>query len=137
MRDTDTRDIGLKIANCANRIKAQVLVQDGLKPEVNLKAAHVCNARLCPFCEWRRSRVWRKRLYGGLEALYADQPKLIGLFLTLTVRNCPLTELGDTLDHMNASWRRFTARSFFPADYWFRRTEITVGSVTGLSLIHI
>ena len=131
MRDTDTRDIGLKIANCANTIKAQVLLQEELPPEVNLKAAHVCNARLCPFCEWRRSRVWRKRLYSGIEALYAEQPKRIGLFLTLTVRNCPLEHLGETLDHMNKSWKRFTKRSFFPSEYYFRRTEITVGSLTG------
>ena len=131
MRDTDTREVGRSIANCALRLKAQVVLQEGIKPEVNLKAARVCNARLCPFCEWRRSRVWRKRLYGGLEALYADHPKRIGLFLTLTVRNCLLEDLGDTLDEMNASWKRLTKRSIFPTEFWFRRTEITVGTSTG------
>ena len=90
-----------------------------------------CSCRLCPFCEWRRTRVWRKRLYAGLEALYADQPKLRGVFLTLTVRNVPLEQLGEQLDEMNRAWRRFTARSFFPTSLWFRRTEVTVGSTPG------
>ena len=127
MQDTDTRDIGRRIANCALTLKAQVILQEGMRPEVNLKAAQVCNTRLCPFCEWRRTRVWRKRLYEGLNALYADEPTLSGVFLTLTVRNPPLEDLGDTLAQMNRAWDRFTKRSFFPTEYWFRRTEITVG----------
>ena len=128
MLDTGTRDIGRRIANCAHTIRADVLLHPEVEPEVNLKAAHVCNTRLCPFCEWRRTRVWRKRLYDGLSALYEEKPKLRGVFLTLTVRNVPLEKLGDQLDEMNKSWRRFVARSFFPTDLWFRRTEITVGA---------
>ena len=128
MRDADTREIGRKIANCALNLKAQVLLQEGFSPEVNLKAANVCNTRLCPFCEWRRTRVWRKRLYDGLGALYGDHPKLSGVFLTLTVRNPALEDLSYTLDEMNRAWCRLINRSFFPTEYWFRRTEITVSA---------
>ena len=128
MLDTGTRDIGRRIANCAHTIKADVLLHPELKPEVNLKAAHVCNTRLCPFCEWRRTRVWRRRLHEGLTALYADQPKLRGVFLTLTVKNCPLDKLGEELDQMNRAWNNLVRRSFYPTDLWFRRTEITVGA---------
>ena len=127
MNDADTRDIGQKIANCALTLKADVLLHEDFQPETNLKAARLCNTRLCPFCEWRRTRAWRARLYDGLGRLYEDKPKLRGVFLTLTVRNCLLEELGDTLDHMNKSWNRLAQRSFFPTDLWFRRTEITVG----------
>lgn len=133
MRDTGTRDVGQSIANCSLHLKAQVLLHPELQPEVNLKAARVCNARLCPFCEWRRSRVWKARLHDGLTALYEDQPKLRGVFLTLTQRNCRLEDLGSTLQEMNRSWRRFAQRSFFPTDLWFRRTEVTVGYSTGTS----
>ena len=133
MLDADTRDIGRRIANCAHTIKADVLLHPELPPETNLKAAHVCNTRLCPFCEWRRTRVWRRRLYEGLNALYVDKPKLRGVFLTLTVRNCRLEDLGDQLDQMNKAWNRFVRRSFFPTSLWFRRTEITVGGIPGTS----
>ena len=131
MLDTDTREIGRKIANCALTIKAGVTLHPELEPEVKLDAAHLCNTRLCPFCEWRRTRVWRKRLYAGLEALYGDQPKLRGVFLTLTVKNPRLEDLGDTLDQMNRAWNRLTKRAFFPTDLWFRRTEVTVSGVPG------
>ena len=75
--------------------------------------------------------MWRKRLYNGLEALYGDQPKLRGVFLTLTVRNVPLGQLADQLDQMNKAWKRFTDRSFFPTSLWFRRTEVTVSATPG------
>ena len=131
MLDAGTRDIGQKIANCAHTLKADLLIHPELRPEVNLKAAHVCNTRLCPFCEWRRTRAWRARLTDGLTALYGDQPKLRGVFLTLTVRNPRLEDLGATLDHMNKAWSRLIKRSFFPSDKWFRRTEITITGVPG------
>ena len=131
MLDTDTRDIGQKIANCALTIGAGVILFPDQPPEAQLTAAHVCNTRLCPFCEWRRTRVWRKRLYRGLEALYEDQPKLRGVFLTLTVKNPRLEDLGDTLDQMNKGWMRMAKRAFFPTDLWFRRTEVTVSGIPG------
>ena len=130
-KDTGTRDIGQKIANCALTLKADVLVHPDMRPETNLKAAKVCNTRLCPFCEWRRTRVWRARLTEGLTALYGDEPKLKGVFLTLTVRNPRLEDLGDTLDQMNRAWQRLQQRAFFPTDLWFRRTEVSVSSLVG------
>lgn len=131
MLDAETREIGRKIANCALTLKADVLLHEDLEPEINLKAARLCNTRLCPFCEWRRTRAWRRRLHDGLGALYADQPKLRGVFLTLTVRNVPLGQLADQLDQMNKSWNRFRQRSFFPTDLWFRRTEVTISATPG------
>ena len=131
MSDTGTRDIGQRIANCALVLKADVLLQGGSEPEVELRAAHLCNTRLCPFCEWRRTRAWRARLHQGLEAVYADQPRLRGVFLTLTVKNPRLEDLGSTLVQMNKAWQRLTQRAFFPTDLWFRRTEITVSGLPG------
>lgn len=127
MNDADTRDIGRKIANCALTLKADVLLHQDFQPEVNLKAARLCNTRLCPFCEWRRTRAWRARLSQGLDQLLVDKPKVVGVFLTLTVKNVPLDQLGSQLDEMNRAWNRMAQRSFFPTDLWFRRTEVTVG----------
>lgn len=131
MADTGTRDIGQKIANCALTLKTDVLIHPDFPPEVELKAARVCNTRLCPFCEWRRTRVWRGRLSEGLTKVYEDSPRLRGVFLTLTVKNPRLEDLGQTLDEMNKAWDRLTRRAFFPTDLWFRRTEITVAGIPG------
>ena len=127
MSDTGTREVGRQIANCALKIKAQVLLHPDGEAEANLKGAHLCNARFCPFCEARRTKALRARLYQGLEEFYNDKPKWRGLFLTFTVKNVPLDQLGDQLDQMNKAWNRMTQCSFWPTDYWFRRTEVTVG----------
>ena len=131
MGDPETRSIGQQIANCALKIKADVILQEGQEPQANLTGAFLCNQRFCPFCEARRTKALRARLYQGLEELYKDQPKLIGVFLTLTVRNVPLEDLGAQLDEMNRAWNRMKQCSFFPTDLWFRRTEVTVGAPTG------
>ena len=128
LMDHSTRDVGRAIANCALRLKAAVILQPELEPEVNLTGAMLCRARLCPFCEWRRTKALRARLHQGLNALYEDKPKLVGVFLTLTVRNVPLEDLGAQLEEMNRAWKRMKQCSFWPTDLWFRRTEVTVGS---------
>lgn len=128
MNDPDTRDVGRAIANCALRIKAKVLLDEPIPSSTVLEGAMLCRKRLCPFCEWRRTKAMRARLHQGLNALYEDQPKLRGVFLTLTVKNVPLMELSDELSRMGQAWKRFVKCSFFPTDLWFRRTEVTVGT---------
>ena len=57
-----------------------------------------------------------------------EHPKARWLFLTLTVRNCPITELGETLTAMNAAWQRLKDRKEFrPVLGWVRTTEVTRG----------
>jgi plasmid rolling circle replication initiator protein Rep len=126
MSDAETRDIGRAIANCACRLQLDVPLEDGALGEPLLRGARVCNRRLCPFCEWRRTRVWRARLISGLNAFAADQPKWSGVFLTLTVRNCQMHELRDTIRHMHRSLTRLTKVAPWPTEFWLRRTEITV-----------
>lgn len=132
-RNPETVDIGRAIANCGTRLAISVAIQDGVEPTAYLKGAHLCNKRLCPFCEWRRTRAWRARLHQGLSAYLQENPKHRALFLTLTVRNCPLEELRDTVSQMNRAWSRMAKCAFFPTAYWFRRTEVTVGYGPGFS----
>ena len=40
--------------------------------------------------------MWQARFYQSLPKLVTEHPKARWLFLTLTVRNCPITELGET-----------------------------------------
>jgi hypothetical protein len=49
--------------------------------------------------------------------------------MTLTVRNCPLSELRATLKHMNDSWHRLLKRVEFDSNVqgWIRTTEVTQG----------
>jgi plasmid rolling circle replication initiator protein Rep len=126
MTDADTRDIGRAIANCASRLELDIPLEEDALGEPLLRGARVCNRRLCPFCEWRRTRVWRARLIAGLNAFTADHGNWSGVFLTLTVRNCPISELRPTVQHLHASLKRLSKVSAWPTEFWMRRTEVTV-----------
>jgi plasmid rolling circle replication initiator protein Rep len=126
MLDAETRDIGRAIANCSFRLGLDVPLVEQQLGEPVLRSAHLCNRRLCPFCEWRRTRAWRARLIHGLETFLTEHPKHSAVFLTLTVRNCQVSELRETVRHMHESLGRLAKVSAWPTEFWMRRTEITV-----------
>lgn len=72
--------------------------------------------------------MWQARFYQSLPTIVQEHPKARWLFLTLTVRNMPVCELRDALQHMNKSWQRLIKRKEFKAvQGWIRTTEITRG----------
>ena len=123
--DEETVDIAKAIGNCATSIAVEVPVDGPEQGKALLRAANPCNRRLCPFCEWRRTRAWRRRFFEGLPQFHEDFPTHRAIFLTLTVKNCPVNELRSTITEMHQGWKRMTKRSFFPSKFWFRRTEVT------------
>lgn len=95
---------------------------------LRLREAHFCRVRHCPVCQWRRSLMWQARFYQSLPDLVAENPSARWIFLTLTVRNCKITELRQTIQHMNQSWQRLIKRKEFkPVRGWVRTTEVTRG----------
>ena len=123
--DEETLDVARAIGNCATSIAVEVPVDGPEQGTALLRAANPCNRRLCPFCEWRRSRAWRRRFFEGLPQFHQDFPTHRAIFLTLTVRNCPVNELRTTIQEMHRGWKRMTKRNFFPSKFWFRRTEVS------------
>lgn len=111
-----------RIAGCA-----QVLGFARDPPTGKLKLANVwfCRVRSCPVCQWRRSVMWQARIYYALPLLVRDFPDVRFLFLTLTVKNCPVTELRRALQNMAHGWKRMMEVKTFPAIGWVRSVEIT------------
>src|SRR5690554_5389295 len=73
--------------------------------------------------------MWQARFYQSLPSLVESHPKARWLFLTLTVKNCPVSELRETLQSMNKAWQRLIKRKEFkPVTGWIRTTEVTRGS---------
>jgi plasmid rolling circle replication initiator protein Rep len=54
-----------------------------------------------------------------------DYPDARFIFLTLTVKNCPVTALRSTLLELARGWKRLTELRIWPAIGWIRSTEIT------------
>lgn len=95
---------------------------------LRLREAHFCRVRHCNTCQWRRALMWQARFYQSLPGLVEVHPKARWIFLTLTVRNCLITDLRSTLKHMNQSWQRLIKRrDFKPVLGWVRTTEVTRG----------
>lgn len=69
--------------------------------------------------------MWKARLGKALILIEQDYPKVRWLHLTLTVRNCPVTSLRDTLKLMNAAWKRLSEVKKFPAIGFFKSLEVT------------
>lgn len=111
-----------RMADCSTFL-AYGFSDDGLK----LKNANFCRVRHCPVCQWRRSMLWKANMYICYEEIKEQYPKGRWLFLTLTVRNCEITDLRETLKHMNKSWDRLVKRKAFYSvvDGWIRTTEVT------------
>jgi len=91
-----------------------------------LREAHFCRVRNCPVCQWRRSLMWRARFYQSLPKIVEINPTARWVFLTLTVRNCEISELRTMLNAMNSAFKRLAARKEFkPVLGWIRTTEVT------------
>ncbi len=95
--------------------------------KLKLSGARFCRVRHCPVCQWRRSLMWKAKAYQALPKVVKDFPKHRWLFLTLTLKNCPVKELRFTLDNVNKSFIRLTKLKVFPADGWIKSVEVTMG----------
>jgi hypothetical protein len=69
----------------------------------------------------------KSRAYKALPKVVADYPTARYLFLTLTVKNCAITELRDTLKVMNQAFARMTKLKTWDALGYLRTTEVTRG----------
>lgn len=96
-------------------------------PKLKLKTAWFCRVRHCPVCQWRRSMMWQARVYRALPRLIRDFPNIRFLFITLTIRNCPVNELRSTLGLMGKAWVRLIMLKCWPAIGYVRAVEITRG----------
>lgn len=93
--------------------------------KLKLQEARFCRVRHCPTCQWRRSLKWRAKFFKALPKISEDYPTVRWVFLSLTLRNCHLDELRDTLKLMGQAWQRMTQRKSFPAIGWVRSVEVT------------
>ena len=66
-------------------------------------------------------------MFQKLEEIKTQYPTHRWVFLTLTVRNCDLVDLRDTLKDMNASWKRMSETVAFKNGIagFIRTTEVT------------
>ena len=92
-----------------------------------LDSAHFCRKRHCVVCQWRRALMWKAKAYECLPLVVNTYPDYRWLFLTLTVRNCQILDLRETIQFMHRSWKRLIERKKFSGVGFIRSTEVTKG----------
>ena len=122
---TDFAKYSDRIRRCAQLLEFAFKASDAGEVALKLQLAEFCRVRFCPVCQWRRSLMWRARFFKALPKVLEDYPKVRFLFLTLTVRNCELLELRNTLTKMNYAWKLLTKRKEFPAIGFVKTVEVT------------
>lgn len=116
-----------RIHQCSRLLGFALEAKDATELKLRLFQASFCRVRFCPVCQSRRSLMWRARFFTALPKLMEDYPKYRYLFLTLTVKNCPIGELRATVGEMNKAWQRMSKLKIFPATGYIRSTEVTRG----------
>ena len=95
--------------------------------EKKLHSADFCKERLCPMCQWRKSLKVFHQVSKVMDRTQQEQPKLVPLFLTLTLKNCTDAELSETLDIIFQGWYQVTKHRKIKriVKGWFRALEVT------------
>jgi len=116
--------------SCANWL-------DFMWSEPNLKTGEIflklfnasfCRVRTCPICQWRKSLKHKARLLDRLPIIENEYINSRWLFLTLTVRNCYIQDLKNTIQSMNKGFANLKKQKKWKALGWIKTIEVTRGS---------
>jgi hypothetical protein len=116
------------ILNCSNDLKLRLCTEigsEGVTAKASIENARWCRCRQCPMCQFARSSKIRARLFKAFSDFdFGDQNSYS--FLTLTLQNCPLNKLRETILGMNSAWDKFSRRRTFPVTGYLRSLEVTM-----------
>lgn len=87
-----------------NFLKERNIVSEEIRRR--LVKANFCKYRFCPMCAWRKARKVCREVLGRLRTVDEQHNGVALLFLTLTIKNEPLTELKSTVKHLSQAFQR-------------------------------
>ena len=85
-------------------LKERNLVSEEIRRR--LVKGNFCKYRFCPMCQWRMARKVCREVLGRLRTIEESHNGVALLFLTLTIKNEPLTELNRTIKHLSQAFKR-------------------------------
>lgn len=105
--------------------------------KTHIETTNLCRDRLCPVCGYllsvKRYNQMQKTLKG------VDISKYQWRFMTLTIKNCSIQNLGFTITRMLKAWDKLCRRVILKDNLkgWARSLEVTYNSETGTFHPHI
>lgn len=109
-----------RISNCGSWLKFWQTADD-----IKLIDARFCKVPYCPMCQSRRSLKWRAKFLTALPEIQNEYPSHKWIFLTLTVKNCQLSELRSTIQEMGKGFSRLTKLVDYPILGSIKSLEVT------------
>lgn len=105
--------------------------------EQKLHSANFCKDRLCPMCNWRRSKKIFAQVSSVMDSLEKKDYRF--LFLTMTVRNCKFSDLETAVSLLLDGWRNLYRSKEFKKSISgaFRTMEITINKEEGTFHPHL
>jgi plasmid rolling circle replication initiator protein Rep len=113
-----------RIDKCSNFLEF-AKVESDKEFLIKLTNSHFCRHRHCVVCQWRKTLKWSARFWEAMPKILEDYPTHRFIFLTLTLKNCDVSELRDTIDLMNQAWKRLIELKAFPAEGFIKSLEVT------------
>ena len=114
-----------RLNKCSGYLEFALKENSEVNTKFKLTDARFCRIRTCPVCQWRRTLVWVARLHQKAPIIFEEHPNHSMIFLTLTVKNCSVDELKNTIDWMNKAWLKLKKRKVFPGIGWIKSVEVT------------
>ena len=119
---------GARIARCSPQLRIRISSEftlGGLEQRYSYENVHWCRCRWCPMCMYAKSQKWMAKFLKAFASKprLADDPQFI--FMTLTVKNCKLSDLRATVNQMSRAWKKMLARTDSPIEGFLRSLEIT------------
>lgn len=99
-------NINYHMLHCASYLEFKLFKDESKK----LNLANFCRCRLCPMCNWRRS----KKTFGQVSKVVNEIDKLNKydyIFLTLTIKNCIPEELENSINLISKSFNKMFHKS--------------------------
>lgn len=117
-----------RVRDCAEALFFD-LIADATTGEIRhrLRSATYCHYRHCPICQWRRSLRNKAMLLTNLPRILDQYPTARFVLLTLTIKNCHVSDLRETAKAMTKGFKRLIERKDWPALGWVRAFEVTRG----------
>ena len=126
-----------KISQCSEVLEfAWIPDGDGVV-SLKLKSSQFCRVRHCPVCQWRKALRWQGRFLEALPKIEEEYPTARWIFLTLTQRNCEVSELKEQLKTMNKAFAKMVKWKAWPAIGWVKALEVTRNKETDQAHPHI
>jgi hypothetical protein len=117
-----------RMALCSPDLRVRVsseITLEGIDTRFSYEGAHWCRVRWCPVCMAAKESKWMAKFLKafGSKPTLPDDPQFI--FITLTVKNCKLSDLRVTIANMNKAWKKMLARTDSPIEGYLRSLELT------------